>query len=154
MARPPRIPVLLPWECDTIYFMTLCLNPRQQVLANRSFFCVLKQTFLEMRKWNVFVAVVMPDHLHVIVSPVNRAISPADFSRLVKRKITVALKPSWRWQEGCFDHLVRSDESFNAKLLYVLLNPVRARLVKRWQDWEFLYSGNGVSTAGLEFLCN
>lgn len=70
----------------------------------------------------------------------------------MKRKVSVAFKPTWAWQEGCFDHLLRSDESFNAKLLYVLLNPVRAGLVKRWRDWEYLYLSDRVSTAGLEEL--
>ena len=144
--------MLLPWESDVIYFVTLCVRLRQRVPANRSFFDVLKQAFLEAQRWNLLAAVVMPDHVHAIISPVDRERSPTDFSRFVKRRITVTLRPSWTWQEGCFDHLLRSDESFNAKLLYVLLNPVRARLVKRWQDWEYIYLSDRVSTSGLEYL--
>src|SRR6266576_5644095 len=34
MARPPRIPVMLPWECKVIYFITLCIVPRCEALAN------------------------------------------------------------------------------------------------------------------------
>lgn len=152
MARPPRISVLIPWECDVIYLITICVDFRQKVLANSVFFELLRNTLVGLKKWFVFACVVMPDHLHTIASPIERGTSPADFSRFVKRNTTVALRPPWTWQEGCFDHLLRSDESFNRKLLYVLLNPVRARLVKRWQDWEFLYLSDRVSTAGLEAL--
>ena len=34
MGRPPRIPVMLPWECKVIYFLTLCVVPRCNALAN------------------------------------------------------------------------------------------------------------------------
>ena len=116
-------------------------------------FALLQKAFLESKRWNVLVAVVMPDDVHAIASPQNRGISPTDFSHFIKRKVTAAFRPAWVWQKGCFDHLLRSDESFNARMLYVLLNPVRAGLVTRWQDWQFLYLSDRVSTEGLESLC-
>ena len=36
-----------------------------------------------------------------------------------------------------FDHVLRSEESYQEKWRYVRQNPVRARLVKRWRDWPF-----------------
>ena len=82
MARPPRIALQLPWESDIIYFMTICVDRRQKVLANLPLFALLRRAFLESTRWNVLVAVVMPDHVHAIVSPKNRGTSPADFSHL------------------------------------------------------------------------
>ncbi len=38
------------------------------------------------------------------------------------------------WQPGCFDRLLRSDESLHDKWLYVQENPVRAGLVKHSRD--------------------
>jgi hypothetical protein len=37
---------------------------------------------------------------------------------------------------------LRSDESLGDKWLYVEENPVRAGLVKRWQDWPYRYEFN------------
>jgi hypothetical protein len=34
MARPPRIPVMLPWERKVIYFITICIAPRCNAFAN------------------------------------------------------------------------------------------------------------------------
>jgi len=102
MARPPRIAVRLPWEADVIYFMTICVDRREKVLANLPLFELLRSAFLKSKKWNVLVAVVMPDHVHAIVSPKNRGTSPTDFSHFIKRKVTAALRPSWAWQRGCF----------------------------------------------------
>jgi hypothetical protein len=41
------------------------------------------------------------------------------------------------WQEGFFDHVLRSDESSGQKWSYVCDNPVRAGLVKRSEDWSY-----------------
>ena len=43
------------------------------------------------------------------------------------------------WQDGFFDHLLRSGESYSKKWQYVFLNPVRAGFVERAEDWS--YSG-------------
>jgi len=40
-------------------------------------------------------------------------------------------------QKDFFDHVLRSEESYEEKWHYVRENPVRARLVKRWQEWPF-----------------
>jgi hypothetical protein len=41
------------------------------------------------------------------------------------------------WQEGCFDHVLRSDESYGKKWQYVHENPVRAGLVASADEWPY-----------------
>ena len=41
------------------------------------------------------------------------------------------------WQKGFFDHVLRSEESYENKWHYVRENPVRAGLVQDWTDWPF-----------------
>jgi putative transposase len=41
------------------------------------------------------------------------------------------------WQKGFFDHVLRSEESYSEKWLYVVENPVRRGLVAQAQDWPF-----------------
>jgi hypothetical protein len=41
------------------------------------------------------------------------------------------------WEKDFFDHVMRSEESYEQKWLYVRENPVRAGLVKRWEDWSY-----------------
>src|SRR5437762_10962434 len=48
----------------------------------------------------------------------------------------------WRWQEGCFDRLLRSDESLSEKWEYLRQNPVRAGLVKHLEDWPYQFEFN------------
>jgi len=41
------------------------------------------------------------------------------------------------WEEGFFDHVLRSNESYSQKWNYVRKNPVRAGLVKSVTDWPY-----------------
>jgi len=41
------------------------------------------------------------------------------------------------WQEGFFDHLLRNGESYSQKWEYVRMNPVRAGLCERPEDWRY-----------------
>ena len=84
--------------------------------------------------------VIMPDHVHLFV----RGESDFVLGRwvgMLKQSLGKAITLSRRniqiWQEGFFDHLVRSNESYAQKWRYVRENPVRARLVSRSEDWPY-----------------
>jgi len=43
------------------------------------------------------------------------------------------------WQEESFDHVLRSSESLDAKVEYILNNPCRKGLVQRPEDYPWLW---------------
>jgi REP element-mobilizing transposase RayT len=140
MGEPPRLrPILLPWEKSIIYFITICVDERRRVLANAKVFAAIKRTIAQLTRWSVLAGVIMPDHTHWIVSPVkDRDLSAGDFSAGFKRLLRKELgSQCWRWQRGCFDRLLRSDENVRNKWIYVQDNPVRAGFVRRGGDWPF-----------------
>ena len=120
MSRSPRIPVRLRWEQWVIYFVTICVANRQPVLANERVFSAFKKAAAHLQDWNVLAAVLIPDHLHVLVSPIDdRDANLGNFSAALKRSIRQELNAAWNWQPGCFDRLLRSDESLHERWLYV-----------------------------------
>ena len=140
MAEPPRLPtILLPWEKSVIYFVTMCVKERREVLANPRVFDAVKATIPQLRKWNVLAGVLMPDHAHWIVAPVeDRDLSVGDFSHGFKRVLRNSLGlQTWEWQRGCFDRLLRSDENLWSKWIYVKDNPVRHGLVEQADDRSY-----------------
>jgi putative transposase len=140
MGHPPRVPIRLRWEQSVIYFVTICVNDRKKVLANEQAFCAFKNATKKLSEWTVLAAILMPDHLHIIVSPnKDRDAKIGNFSAAIKRWMRQQLRASWRWQPGFFDRLLRSDESLHEKWLYLQENPVRAGLAKHWQDWPYRY---------------
>jgi REP element-mobilizing transposase RayT len=101
------------------------------------------------RKYSLYAAVVMPDHVHLICLPQRDEegeISIPEITRTIKsesaHRINKALGRTGRvWQDESFDHLLRGDESLRKKALYILENPVRAGLVAtpveyRWLWWD------------------
>ena len=90
------------------------------------------------------VAVVMPDHVHMIFMPLvdfgrMEVYSLAEIMDAVKgasaHTVNKALGRRGRvWQPESFDHVLRSSESLDAKITYLLENPVRAGLVRDWTE--------------------
>jgi REP element-mobilizing transposase RayT len=105
-------------------------------------------------QWTTLAAIAMPDHLHLLMSPLDREASVSAFSKWFKRWFAEEYcRPSvpdgtpaiqtWHWQEGCFDRLLRSDESLSDKWEYLRQNPVRAGLVADPEDWPYQFAATG-----------
>jgi REP element-mobilizing transposase RayT len=83
----------------------------------------------------------MPDHVHLFVFMPPEGILLAKWIEAIRTVLGKELlrlgeqKP--HWQEGFFDHLLRSAESYAQKWEYVRMNPVRAGLCKNPEDWPY-----------------
>src|SRR5438067_13574632 len=91
-------------------------------------------------------ALAMPDHIHMLAAPTDRDASVSGFAKWFTRwfnQVFAAsascqsvrkLEPTWKWQEGCFDRLLRSDESLSEKWEYISQNSVREGIVDEEDD--------------------
>ena len=79
MARPPRIPVMLPWERKVIYFITICITPRCNAFANGAAWRSVCETVNRLDKWNTYCIMTMPDHIHLLAAPLDRELSVIAF---------------------------------------------------------------------------
>jgi hypothetical protein len=84
IARPPRVPVMLPWECQVIYFITLCVVPRCNALANDAAWKAVCEALGRLNKWNTYCIMMMPDHIHLLTAPSDRELSVCRFSEMVQ----------------------------------------------------------------------
>jgi putative transposase len=98
----------------------------------------------DRRGWMVGRYVVMPDHLHFFCAqggagpPSSVSQFVGQFKQWTSKRIAACLGAGQPiWQREFFDHLLRSNESYEAKCTYVRDNPVRAGLVTRWEDWPY-----------------
>lgn len=96
----------------------------------------------------IHAVVVMPDHVHLLLTPLRDAdgnlVSLVGILQAIKgasaHSLNRALGRSGPvWQEESFDHALRSDESFDQKMEYIRQNPVRAGLVSRPEDYPWLW---------------
>jgi putative transposase len=131
------------------YFFTVTLADRRssmlvdQVKALRSAFRVARTE----RPFSIDAIVILPDHLHVVMS-----LPPddADFSgrwRRIKGHFSTeliaagaALKRASNgdlllWQRRFWEHTIRDDGDFARHVDYIHFNPVKHGLVSRVRDW-------------------
>ena len=80
------------------------------------------------------LAVVMPDHIHVIAS-FSESVVMAQLIRSWKR--WTAKATGIVWQDGFFDHRLRNDAELAEKMDYVANNPVRKALCESADAWPF-----------------
>jgi len=89
------------------------------------------------------VAVVMPDHVHLVITPYEEW----SLSKILKRVkgnssrlINAALsRHGSLWQDESFDRIVRDSEDLQKKCEYIAQNPVRAGLCECVEDYEWLW---------------
>jgi len=100
-------------------------------------------------KIEVSVVVVMPDHVHMIFTPLvnNQArevYSLGEIMDAIKgasaHKINRQLgRPGKVWQTESFDRVLRKSEKLDEKVRYILDNPVRKGLVSSWGEYRWLW---------------
>jgi REP element-mobilizing transposase RayT len=126
-----------------LYFVTACTDQRQHLLASKDALQSFQMFSRKAGARGVYVGryVLMPDHLHVFVAFAPDAIPLGAWMKSLKNALSKILRQKGvagpHWQKGFFDHVLRSKESFSQKWAYVRLNPVRAGLVSRAEDWPF-----------------
>jgi REP element-mobilizing transposase RayT len=94
MGHLPGIPVWLRWEQSVIYFVTICVKDRKRALANEAAFKAFKNAAAKLREWRVPAAILMPDHLHAVVAPIERDAQLGNFSAALKRWMRKELNAS------------------------------------------------------------
>jgi REP element-mobilizing transposase RayT len=82
----------------------------------------------------------MPDHLHVLVSPGETRMDIAAFLRRFKSFTTRVVQRRGRvrlWQRSAHDRVLRPAEDPMTVATYIANNPVRAGLVACWEAWPY-----------------
>jgi len=100
------------------------------------------------KRYDLHAAVVMPDHVHLLLTPLRDEKGwPYSLPTILKQLKGTSARTVNRlsnscstvWQEESFDHVLRSQESLEEKLEYIRQNPVRRGLVKKPEDYKWLW---------------
>ena|SRR5579884_395867 len=105
---------------------------------------IVTQVIIHYRDRGVYqlhAFVVMPNHLHLLLTPAGNVslekalqyIKGGASHRIhAERSHKMAI-----WQPGFHDWTIRDEEDFRAKVSYIHLNPVRAHLADRAEQWPY-----------------
>lgn len=126
--------------------------------------------FRDESNYDLYSYCIMPNHVHMVFRLLRNddgnldEFGGADFSgddgikkrcpvtdiigslkkhtAMESNKILLRSGPFWRSES--YDRVVRDADELDRILWYVLLNPVKARLVKSWSDWKWTYCKRGL----------
>ena len=151
----------MPWglrryqQTRQLHFVTFTCYHREPFLADPRTRDQFLQTLETVRRWYGFWVtgyVVMPEHVHLLVSEPERrnlALALQMLKQMVSRRrapdsepalrfaIGRATRPEHFWQARYYDFNVWSDEKRVEKLRYIHRNPVKRGLVERPEDWRW-----------------
>jgi putative transposase len=141
------------WHPGGTYFFTVNLLQRGTNDLLVTHIDALRQAIRQVQSphpFHVHGWVVLPDHMHCVITLPS---GDSDFAlrwRLIKSRFSKTLPPSERrspvrsqrgergvWQRRFWEHLIRTDVDFAAHMDYVHINPVKHGLVKRVAAWPY-----------------
>ena len=126
------------------YFVTTrCWEDRNvfQVTENAEILTLTLFQYRDQGSYLLHEFIVMPNHLHLLLTPsANTSLEKA--VQLVKgassHTIHKARENSVKiWQEGFHDWTIRDAGDWQSKVEYIRLNPLRARLADKPEEWPF-----------------
>lgn len=143
VTRRKSLPHDIPIWVDlsrSVYFITTCAEDRKSKPFSGSKIAQWLLDSIRYRHekglWFCHIAIVMPDHVHLLVS----FSEDSDIEKLLRNwKHWTAQNFGFRWQRGFFEHRLRNDESLDQKATYILENPVRAGLVDSPLKWPYRF---------------
>jgi len=149
----------MPWSLQRfqeercLHFITFSCHHRDPLLGAPQARDVFEQTLERVRRWyGLFVSgyVVMPEHVHLLISEPERGKLPTAL-QMLKQNVAHQLRPCEGtpfWERRYYDFNVWSDAKRIEKLRYIHRNPVKRGLAERPEDW--LWSSFRHYAAGVE----
>ena len=139
-------------EPGSVYFITWrckkdeVLSPEERTITLESLH------YWDGRKWTLYAAVVMPDHVHTLVQPMTLPQSDGvyDLAEIIHSVKSFSVHQINRlrgrrrslWQDERYDRIVRDEAEILEKWQYIMNNPLKQELVQRWEDYPWLYMKN------------
>ena len=142
------------YSSNGAYFITVCVKDMKRVLSDvvgaddlgspqirlTKYGRIVENNILKMNgiysNVNVDTYVVMPNHIHFILSVTNGAPGSSPPTNTVSKFVTALKKFTNKeigkkiWQRGFYDHIIRNDEDYNVRSRYIEENPAKWLLMK------------------------
>ena len=127
-------------DSDRVFFVTTITAGRLPIFRRDTSARLLIQTLAEYRDQGKFLLhefVIMPDHVHALLTPAPE-ISLERAMHFIKGGFSFRLKSRLPvWQASFTNHRVRDLEDFESHRRYIRMNPVRAGLVARAEEYPY-----------------
>ncbi|HJT70313.1 MAG TPA: transposase [Terriglobales bacterium] len=156
-----------------LHFITTSCYHRTAVLGKarrRDLFLAILGQVRRRYQFIVVGYVVMPEHIHLIISEPERG-TISTVMQVLKQRVARRILREWRsqvsarqehlwgalgtdhvWQKRFYDFLILSEKKKAEKLRYIHRNPVRRGLVLQPEQWRWSYRFYAFGKAGPVFI--
>jgi len=123
------------------YFITFITHNRKSLLLSQKDCIFNALHFLNGKKYDLYAAVVLNDHLHMIINPIDtlskimhsiKSFTAHEINKMLNKKGKF-------WQDESMDKVIRSEKEFIEKINYIVNNPIKAHLAHGYTDYKWLY---------------
>ena len=139
------------WELDgAVYFITFKTWERLELTPAARQIVLDACLFFHRQRYDIFVLVVMPDHVHMLIRPRLKEASQEEYwsvssimhsikSYSAKQIMKIMIHIGQVWQSERYDRIVRNDLELTNMWEYIRQNPVKAKLSDSPEDYPFFW---------------
>ena len=140
MAKPARLP---PACAEQSYFVTTSADQKRFLFQSEPMANLFIETLYSYCRQNKFLLhefVLMPNHLHVILTPTEITLERAmqfikgGYSHRVNSELGKKFEV---WQRGFTDRRIRNRSEYDGFREYIRMNPVEGGLVTRPEEFRY-----------------
>ena len=101
--------------------------------------------FNDGKLYNLHLAVIMPNHVHIIIKPLTDLGITISLAKIMKdhksytanecNKILQRVGQFWHHEN--YDHVIRDNEDYQRITQYIINNPIKAGLVDHYVNWKY-----------------
>jgi putative transposase len=126
------------------YMVTTVTAKREPIFEKSKAADIVLEAILfgKSQEWYYLLSfVIMPDHVHLVVIPREKNISP-ECMKSIKgfsaRRINELLERKGSiWENGFYDYVLEGEEKTLSRMKYVEDNPIRKGIVARAEDYAY-----------------
>jgi len=146
VAKPPRDHTSFG---SHVYFVTASTWRHRSLFQTERVAELFVDTIFRYRREQKFLVhefVVMPDHFHLLLTPLRITVERAlqfikgGFSYRVKKELGLNIEV---WERGYLDHRIRDTGDYERHVEYIRQNPVRARIVGGAEEYPYSSAHKG-----------
>lgn len=146
------------WELDgAVYFITFKTWQRLELTSAARQIVLDSCLFFHRKRYEIFVLVVMPDHVHMLIQPWLKqkienqeeywsvsSIMHSIKSYSAKQVSKVMTHIGQVWQSERYDRIVRNDRELANMWEYIRQNPVKAKLSDTPETYPFFWQETAI----------
>lgn len=106
--------------------------------------------YRDEKEYDLYAYTIMPNHVHLVFkllringhgdtdNPVTEILKSLKWYTALKTN-RILNRTGAFWQDESYDRVIRDARELENTIAYTLNNPVKAGLVKKWEDWAYSY---------------